>query len=41
MAALQGRADEPISEVEFLDFGDEAELAFSREHTQWVARQES
>ena len=38
---LQSRIDEVDSEKEFSDFVNEAELAFSREHTQWVARQQS
>lgn len=36
---IQGRLDEVENEEEFSDFVNEAELAFSREHTQWVARQ--
>lgn len=36
---IQGRVNEVTSEVEFSDFVNEAERAFSREHTQWVARQ--
>ncbi|AMD01786.1 DUF4231 domain-containing protein [Halomonas chromatireducens] len=36
---LQPRLDEINDEVSFSDFVNEAELAFSREHTQWVARQ--
>lgn len=36
---IQGRIDEIEEEGEFSDFVNEAELAFSREHTQWVARQ--
>lgn len=35
---IQGRIDEIYTEREFSDFVSEAELAFSREHTQWVAR---
>lgn len=35
---IQERIDH-ITEEEFSDFVNEAELAFSREHTQWVARQ--
>ncbi|MBV6896547.1 DUF4231 domain-containing protein [Xanthomonas euvesicatoria] len=36
---IQGRLDEADTEEEFSEFVNEAELAFSREHTQWVARQ--
>lgn len=36
---LQPRLDELSDEDAFSDFVNEAELAFSREHTQWVARQ--
>lgn len=36
---LQARLDELSDEDAFSDFVNEAELAFSREHTQWVARQ--
>lgn len=36
---LQPRLDEINDETPFSDFVNEAELAFSREHTQWVARQ--
>lgn len=36
---IQDRIDEIEGESEFSDFVNEAELAFSREHTQWVARQ--
>lgn len=36
---LQPRLDEINDEGAFSDFVNEAELAFSREHTQWVARQ--
>lgn len=36
---IQGRLDEVASKEEFSEFVNEAELAFSREHTQWVARQ--
>lgn len=36
---LQGRIGEVTNDDEFSDFVNEAELAFSREHTQWVARQ--
>lgn len=38
---IQGRIEEISSENEFSDFVNEAEQAFSREHTQWVARQQS
>lgn len=36
---IQSRIKEVESEEDFSDFVNEAELAFSREHTQWVARQ--
>lgn len=36
---IQGRLEEADTEEEFSEFVNEAELAFSREHTQWVARQ--
>jgi len=36
---IQGRVEEADTEKEFSEFINEAELAFSREHTQWVARQ--
>lgn len=36
---VEGRIAEANSNAEFSDFVNEAELAFSREHTQWVARQ--
>lgn len=36
---VQGRLEEADLEDEFSEFVNEAELAFSREHTQWVARQ--
>ena len=35
---LQSRANKTIADVGFSEFTNEAELAFSREHTQWVAR---
>lgn len=38
---LQSRINEITHEEEFSEFVNEAELAFSREHTQWVARQQS
>lgn len=37
---IESRAGEADTEDKFSDFVNEAELAFSREHTQWVARQE-
>ena len=37
---LQGKVQEVKNEVQFAEFVNEAELAFSREHTQWVARQQ-
>lgn len=36
---IQSRIDHASSETEFSEFVNEAERAFSREHTQWVARQ--
>ncbi len=36
---IQGRLEEVDSEEDLSEFVNEAELAFSREHTQWVARQ--
>lgn len=38
---IQGRVQEVGTEAEFSDFINDAEQAFSREHTQWVARQQS
>lgn len=38
---LATRIDDVDDEVEFSEFINDAELAFSREHTQWVARQEA
>ena len=37
---IQGGIDEVQNEQDFSDFINEAELAFSREHTQWVARKD-
>lgn len=37
---IQGRIKEVDREEDFSDFVNEAEQAFSREHTQWVARQQ-
>lgn len=37
---LQGAIDDVVDEEGFSEFINEAELAFSREHTQWVARQQ-
>lgn len=37
---IQSRLDEISDEHEFSEFVNEAEQAFSREHTQWVARQQ-
>lgn len=37
---IQGRIAEIEGEENFSEFVNEAELAFSREHTQWVARQQ-
>lgn len=36
---IEGRVPEILTETDFSNFVNEAELAFSREHTQWVARQ--
>ncbi|HER34546.1 MAG TPA: DUF4231 domain-containing protein [Halothiobacillaceae bacterium] len=36
---IKGKIDEVDEEAELSEFVNEAELAFSREHTQWVARQ--
>lgn len=38
---IKGNADAVTSEEQFSDFINEAELAFSREHTQWVARRDA
>lgn len=38
---IRARSDAVASEEEFSDFVNEAELAFSREHTQWVARRDA
>ena len=38
---IRARSDAVRSEEEFSDFVNEAELAFSREHTQWVARRDA
>lgn len=38
---LQGRIGEVTTEAEFSEFVNDAEQAFSREHTQWVARQQA
>lgn len=38
---IKGNADAVKTEAEFSDFVNEAELAFSREHTQWVARKDA
>ena len=37
---IRGNSDAIKTESEFSDFVNEAELAFSREHTQWVARRD-
>jgi archaellum biogenesis protein FlaJ (TadC family) len=37
---IQGKVQEADGEEKFSEFVNEAELAFSREHTQWVARQQ-
>lgn len=36
---IQTRSDDIRGEIDFSEFVNEAERAFSREHTQWVARQ--
>jgi hypothetical protein len=38
---IKGNAEAVETESEFSDFVNEAELAFSREHTQWVARKDA
>lgn len=38
---IRGNSESVKKEEEFSDFINEAELAFSREHTQWVARRDS
>lgn len=38
---IKGNAEAVRTEAEFSDFVNEAELAFSREHTQWVARKDA
>lgn len=38
---IQGRIQDISNEADFSDFINDAEQAFSREHTQWVARQQS
>ena len=38
---IQSRIEEVNSDIEFSEFVNDAEQAFSREHTQWVARQQS
>lgn len=37
---IRGNSDNIRTESEFSDFVNESELAFSREHTQWVARRD-
>jgi hypothetical protein len=37
---IRGNSDNVETEEQFSDFVNEAELAFSREHTQWVARRD-
>lgn len=37
---IQSRSDHVRSESDFSDFVNQAELAFSREHTQWTARRD-
>ncbi len=37
---IRGNSDSVKTEEQFSDFVNEAELAFSREHTQWVARRD-
>ena len=36
---VEDRATDAKTELQFSDFVNESELAFSREHTQWIARQ--
>jgi len=36
---IKSRSTHEMTEEEFAEFVDDAELAFSREHTQWIARQ--
>lgn len=36
---IRSRSEDCTSEEAFAEFVDDAELAFSREHTQWIARQ--
>ena len=38
---IRSNSDSVKTEEEFSDFVNEAELAFSREHTQWVARRDA
>lgn len=38
---VEGKIEDAQTEEELSDFVNEAELAFSREHTQWIARQTS
>ena len=38
---IRSNSDAVTTEEEFSDFVNEAELAFSREHTQWVARRDA
>ena len=38
---IKGNAESVKTEADFSDFVNEAELAFSREHTQWVARKDA
>jgi hypothetical protein len=38
---IQGRLESDMTSEEFAHFVNDAEQAFSREHTQWVARQQS
>ncbi|MDP3340775.1 DUF4231 domain-containing protein [Frigidibacter sp.] len=38
---IKGNAETVMTEAEFSDFVNEAELAFSREHTQWGARKDA
>lgn len=38
---IQSKVHDAQDEDAFSDFVNEAEQAFSREHTQWVARQQS
>ena len=38
---MEGRLRDVVNELEFVAFVNEAEQGFSREHTQWIARQQA